>query len=245
MDWEIFPQSNNFTGPQRRNEMSASELPEVLESGDLARLIPIVADTSVEQRVVTQAEIQPFADEKKAFKDSHFYPLPWPQEALEGIGDQTVQLKITLSYFVEPNPGFSSTIDPYRYQSFGLRFDLRRRGETTSAFAKRVNAKERAKGEKVRNATDSDEWLFGRNSISAGSVHCDVWSGPASHLLSRNMICIHPVGGWWRNRAAKAIRCQKTRYALVVSLKAPDSKIDLYTPIQTLIDNNIEIELPF
>ena len=68
--------------------------------------------------------------------ECHFYSLPWPRAALESLGEQDVTLKITLSYFVEPNPGSSAAFDPYRYQSFGLRFDLKRRSETAVNFAK-------------------------------------------------------------------------------------------------------------
>ncbi|MDE0291707.1 MAG: S8 family peptidase [Candidatus Dadabacteria bacterium] len=55
--------------------------------------------------LVAQAEIQPFASKKKAFEDIHFYKLPWPRNAIEKIGEETVRLKITLSYFIDPNPG--------------------------------------------------------------------------------------------------------------------------------------------
>ena len=42
--------------------------------------------------------------------ECHFYSLPWPRAALESLGEQDVTLKITLSYFVEPNPGSSRRI---------------------------------------------------------------------------------------------------------------------------------------
>ena len=45
------------------------------------------------------------------------------------------------------------------------------------------------------------------------------------------MLCIKPVGGWWRDRARAAIVNQRARYALVVTLKARRTDIDLYTPI--------------
>ena len=201
-----------------------------------------------------QSELQPYASEKRAFKDSHFYGLPWPRHAIEAIGDETVQLKITLSHFVEPNPGSSAKFDPYRYQSCGLRFDLRRRTESMLEFAKRVNDKERVrrKGpdgketkEQIIGAKDTDDWRFGPGSVSAGSLHCDVWTGPAARLLTRDIICVHPIGGWWNSRSKKAIREQKTRYALVVSLKTKDETVDLHTPIQTLVDSDIAIETPF
>lgn len=202
----------------------------------------------------SQSEIQPYASTKKGLQDCHFYGLPWPIQAIESIGDETVQLKITLSYFIEPNPGFSATIDPYRYQSHGLRFDLRRRDESMTAFSKRVNDRERNRWkdedgktikENVNNVTDNDNWFFGTNSISAGSLHSDIWTGPAARLLTRNMICIHPVGGWWNNRAKKAVRSQKTRYSLIVSLKTANEEIDLHTPIENLIAGGIEITTPF
>lgn len=195
--------------------------------------------------LVSQAEIQPFANEKKAFEDSHFYELPWPRDTIEAIGDKTVRLKITLSYFIDPNPGFSSKVDPYRYQSFGLRFDLRRRNESLRDFAKRVNARERDSGERVNTVNDTDDWFFGSNSMSSGSLHCDVWTGSAAKLLTRDTICVHPVGGWWRNRAKRDIRSQKTRYSLIVSLKTEDTDIDLYTPIRILVESKTPIRTFF
>ena len=195
--------------------------------------------------LVAQAEIQPFAYKGKRFKDSHFYKLPWPKDVIEAIAHETVRLKITLSYFIDPNPGYSANIDPYRYQSFGLRFDLKRRNESLKEFAKRVNASERDPGEKMENKTDTDNWFFGQNSVSAGSLHCDIWTGSAAKLLTRDMVCVHPVGGWWRNRADRDIRSQKTRYAIIVSLKTESTDIDLYTPIKTLIESEISTEISF
>jgi hypothetical protein len=196
--------------------------------------------------LVSQAEIQPYrARPTRGFKDCHFYPLPWPREALENLGEADVELKITLSYFIEPNPGISAAIDPYRYQSFGLRFDLRRRGETVREFAKRVNAAERDEGERAARVGDGDRWLFGPNSISAGSLHCDVWTGPAASLLTRDTICVRPVGGWWRNRADIATCERRTRYTLVLSLKTDNEEIDLYTPIDLAVSNDLGIEIGF
>ena len=72
--------------------------------------------------MISEAEIQPYSRSGKGMNECHFYSLPWPRAALESLGEQDVTLKITLSYFVEPNPGSSAAFDPYRYQSFGLRF---------------------------------------------------------------------------------------------------------------------------
>ena len=193
--------------------------------------------------MISEAEIQPYSRSGKGMNECHFYSLPWPRAALESMGEQDVTLKITLSYFVEPNPGSSAAFDPYRYQSFGLRFDLKRRSETVINFAKRLN-KQAWEQPKDRPATDPDDdrWLFGAQSMSAGSLHSDEWTGPAVNLLSRNIICIKPVGGWWKERAKAKVRGQKARYSLVLSLRSEASEIDLYTPVSTMIEAEIGIE---
>ncbi len=84
--------------------------------------------------------------------------------------------------------------------------------------------------------------MLGEESVSAGSLHCDVWSGPAIELLGRNTLCIKPVNGWWRNRATAEICNRKTRYALILTVKARNIEIDLYTPIRTFIDLPVNID---
>lgn len=193
-----------------------------------------------------QNEIRPFSytDGNKRFGDSHYYRLPWPRDLLEGLGEQDVRLKITLSYFIEPNPGRFASIDPQRYQSFGLRFDLRRRTESENDFLERTNALNRddPRGPGPSGG-DNQGWRFGPNSISAGSLHCDEWIGPAVQLANRDMICIKPVTGWWKDSAANCRR--NSRYALVATLSAPDIEIDLHTPISTLVENQVAVEIAF
>ena len=193
--------------------------------------------------MISEAEIQPYSRNGEGMNECHFYSLPWPRAALESLGEQDITLKITLSYFIEPNPGSSAAFDPYRYQSYGLRFDLKRRSETVTDFAKRLN-KKAWENPKDRPATDedSDNWLFGTQSMSAGSLHSDEWTGPAVYLLSRNVICIKPVGGWWKGRAKADVRAQKARYSLVLSLRSDDSEIDLYTPVSTVIEADVGVE---
>ena len=193
--------------------------------------------------LVSQAEIQPYMRSPKGLNECHFYSLPWPRAALEGLGEIDITLKITLSYFVEPNPGSSASFDPYRYQSFGLRFDLKRRSETTVNFMKRLNKQAwDDEDDRPDSERDNDNWLFGTNSMSAGSLHSDEWTGPAVNLLSRDMICIKPIVGWWNNRANADVRAQKARYSLVLSLRSADSDVDLYTPIASMIRAETEVE---
>lgn len=196
--------------------------------------------------LIAQADIQPFRLKgQREFNECHYYRLPLPAAVLEELQNTIVELKVTLSYFIDPNPGFSANVDPQRYQSFGLRFDVQRRGELASRFKQRVNAAEREDGAPAPSHPDDARWLLGPSSISAGSLHCDVWTGPAAELLSRELLCVKPVLGWWRSRAAKDVVNRKTRYSLVVTLKAPGVDIDLYSGVvaaKTRIETEIAAE---
>jgi len=191
-----------------------------------------------------QSEIQPFRTENgRKFGDCHYYSLPIPPRMLETLENESVELKITLSYFIDPNPGLSANLDPQRYQSHGLRFDLRRKNESVDDFKRRVNVSERPNPRAApRTEPDDDRWMLGPQSISAGSLHCDVWSGPAIELLGRDMLCIKPVVGWNRERASLEVCNARRRYSLIVSLKSQNATIDLYTPIRTFI--GIDVEVP-
>ena len=137
--------------------------------------------------MVAQAEIQPYQFEGgREFNHCHYYRLPIPAAMLEELNNESVELKVTLSYFIDPNPGLSANVDPQRYQSHGLRFDLQRRNESFNRFKLRVNAAERTKGQGKLNHENSDSrWILGDDSVSAGSLHCDVWAGRAVDLLQR------------------------------------------------------------
>ena len=106
-----------------------------------------------------QAELQPFRREVRRFGYCHYYTLPIPRRMLENLENETVELKITLSYFVDPNPGLSANVDPQRYQSHGFRFDLRRKNETLDVFKRRVNPSEREDARVGPQAEpDDDRW---------------------------------------------------------------------------------------
>lgn len=206
---------------------------------DLGRAVASAID---DLALIAQNTIQPFRkDGSVRFNEAHVYELPWPRNILEELDNTRVRLKVTLSYFVEPNPSFASAIDPARYQSFGLRFDLKRSRETAANFHKRNNAEMAGDGTKAINFTD-DGWLFGPKSISAGSLHMDIWEGAAVELASRNMLYVRPISGWWRERDALRRFDSTARYALVVSIETPDAEIDLYTSIEALIPTLVQID---
>ena len=194
--------------------------------------------------LIAQKEIQPFLVKgKRKFNECHYFSLPFPPAMLERLENEVIELKITLSYFIDPSPGLSANVDPQRYQSFGLRFDLRRKGETIDQFKQRVNAAElEDPAIAPRNQQDDGRWMLGPQSVSAGSLHCDVWTGPALELLARDTLCVKPVNGWWRQRAAKKVCNQKTRYSMVVTLKTRNVDLDIYSEIKAAVDVGIPIE---
>ncbi len=55
----------------------------------------------------------------------NYFELPWPFEILQGsLGETNVKLNITLSYFIEPNPGSRKYSNKFSYQSYGLGFNV-------------------------------------------------------------------------------------------------------------------------
>src|SRR5688500_12927723 len=56
--------------------------------------------------LVAEDSLQPYT--KKTGKPAQLnemklFPLPWPQEQLNDLGNTQVQMRVTLSYFIEPN----------------------------------------------------------------------------------------------------------------------------------------------
>lgn len=187
--------------------------------------------------MVVENEIQPFHKDASSIKtrDMHLYDLPWPKDALLDLGDIEVELTITLSYFVEPNPSSRNILNKYSYASHQLRFDVKRPLESASDFQKRINKSNRASKADKPTSTDDSNWRIGSDNRHKGSIHKDVWRGSAAELAERGQIAIFPGIGWWKTRPAQNRWESKARYALVVSIAAPEADVDLYTEVETKI----------
>lgn len=209
---------------------------------DLGRAIASAVD---DLALVAQNTIRPFRLEGGSvrFNESHIYQLPWPRDVLEQLDNTRVRLKVALSYFVEPNPSFATNLDPARYQSFGLRFDLKRSRETLGNFNRRNNAEGYDRNAPRAANEINDGWLFGERQISSGSLHVDIWEGPAVELAARNALYVHPISGWWRERKSLGRYDQEARYALVISLETPTVEVDLYTPVAALVPVLVEVPI--
>ncbi|MGH8932738.1 MAG: hypothetical protein ACRDZO_19480 [Egibacteraceae bacterium] len=103
--------------------------------------------------LVAEDTIHPFANGK--LREMHLYELPWPLEELEQLGETLVRLRVSLSYFVHPNPSRRGWAPRFRYASHGLRFDVKRPTESTREFRKRLNKQALAEDE-TRPKGDSD-----------------------------------------------------------------------------------------
>ena len=196
--------------------------------------------------MVIEERLHPFQREgskSPTLRDMHLYNLPWPREELEGLGDTQVEMRVTLSYFIEPNPSRRGVRSRYRYESHGLRFDVKRPLESVDEFRSRINVAARDEEEETHRAHGSDpEWLIGKQTRHRGSLHADIWRGSAAELASRGSLAVYPAVGWWKTRQALERYDQTARYALVVSIKAPEVDVDLRTEVANQIGVPVEIE---
>ena len=187
--------------------------------------------------LIAQDSVQPFHKTNKGVKtrDMHLHALPWPSDALLQLGDLNVSLRVTLSYFIEPNPGARGAGSKYSYQSHALRFEVRRPGESTKQFLSRINRLARDEEEGTSNAMPDPQWVIGDQLRRRGSLHSDVWNGSAAELADRSYIAVYPAAGWWRRRTKLQRYDRRARYALIVSIEAPESPVDLYALVAAMI----------
>ena len=175
-------------------------------------------------------------------REMNLHELPWPSAQLEALGAAQVRMRVTLSYFVEPNPSSRGWTGRYIYPSYGLRFATRRPEESVESFRQRINTRARIDGEKPPSLDTESGWLFGSNQQqAAGSLHTDVWSGSAAALASKGAIAVYPVAGWWKNRAKDDQSEQGVNYSLIISIESPEVEVDLWTPVYQQVRGSIEI----
>jgi hypothetical protein len=193
--------------------------------------------------LIVQDKLYPF--EKKESRCStlemHLHKIPWPKEELADLGQTDVEMRVTLSYFIEPNPARRGWKNKYRYASHQLRFDVKTPTETIEQFRKRINQAAREKGESTRTSSDSGSWLLGSQLRHKGSLHSDVWKGSAIDLSQRGYIAVYPVSGWWKERHQLERYDSEARYSMLIDISTPGTDVDIYTAIT----NKIGTEIPF
>ena len=208
-----------------------------------------LSDTDNGFTYIAQSILKPFHRSGNTIKfgDMHFYELPWPKEVLEQLGDVSVSLRITLSYFIEPSPGERGWEDKYRYASHGLRFDLNSPLDTPLQFQQRINHMMQDETGGDYGDVDNDRWTIGpRIRQGAGSVYTDMIETTAAELSACNCIAVFPINGWWKQRKNMGRYNNRVRYSLIVSLNTPAEDVELYNIVATKIANILQspVEIP-
>lgn len=193
--------------------------------------------------MVIESELYPFekTGSTPKLRDMNLHRLPWPLDELESLGEMEVEMRVTLSYFIEPNPSTRGVRSRYRYESHGLRFDVKRPYESEDDFRGRINSLAIRADDGTSRTGDDTDWLIGPNNRHKGSLHSDIWQGTAAELASRGVLAVYPTLGWWKTRTALARYDKKARYALIISIHVPETKTDLYAAVENIIKPQIPI----
>jgi hypothetical protein len=196
--------------------------------------------------LIAEGSISPFyKDEDGAikFRELKLHELPWPKDTLANLQDTKVSLRVTLSYFVEPNPGERGWSNKYGYQSHGLRVAVKRASETALAFQKRINKAIRDEDYDADHLDETGSWVFKGNQpmFSLGSIHSNTWTGQAADLAAREFLAVHPTYGWWNRRPNLKGYEKDCKYSLVASITTPTT--DIYTPVAVEIGTPIVVEV--
>lgn len=181
--------------------------------------------------LIAEREIQPYKKEESRgkYNEYHLYQLPWPKEALESLESANVTLKVTLSYYIEPNPGSRRFATHYQYHSHQLDFEIIKRNETLEVFKARISRPDDEENDAQIQRT-GENWLLGRPSIK-GSIRKDILVLTGREMAERNIIAVYPKNGWYKNLKRQNKFNQKVRYSLVVSIESEAQDINLYAPV--------------
>lgn len=211
--------------------------------------------------VVIQDTLQPYKEPagKAKLNECHLIKLPWPKGLLEGDPDHPVTMKVTLSYFIEPNAGSRvwERNPKYHYPGCLLRFKVKHKDMDSEDFRARLEVQireddedeqEEDEAEAVTRRSHSDPgWaLGGRLRGKGGSLIQDVWRGTTGQLAEMGHIAIFPVKGWWATRKFpeehEHYNCheRQVHYSLAVSIES-EADLPIYTKVEAAM---IEIPAP-
>lgn len=191
--------------------------------------------------LVAQDTLIPFQKRRGAVvtNDMNLHALPWPREELLSLGSQQVELRVTLSYFIEPNPARRGWKHRHRYQSHALRLAIKAPTEGLDEFRARIS-KDAQNEERGATTPDDPGWLLGSQKRTKGSLHSDKWTGTAADLAERGHLAVYPVGGWWKERPHLGRWKRAVRYSLIVTIRVPEIEVDIYTAVA----NQIAVGIP-
>jgi len=204
------------------------------------------ADNSL--TLIAEKEIIPYRKERSSvrYNEYHLYELPWPKEVLQNeLVENDVTLKVTLSYFIEPNPGSRQYANNFRYHSHELDFKLIKPTETLSEFKRRISAASSGTEENIDENIDktSEFWMLRERVRSKGSIKKDFIKTSGANLSNRNILAIYPKNGWYRIRKKLGKVDSIVRYSLLISIETQETDVDIYSPVYSLVESVVEIKV--
>lgn len=171
--------------------------------------------------------------EPKDRRKVKLYRLPIPDELLVD-SDPDVELRVTLSYFAEPNK-FGRQV----FHGLDLKWDMQGPQESEPDFLERINKLRRPEdlaGNRKRAATTKGfDWEVGIQARGRGTVQSDRWRGKMSAIVGDKLVAVLPVLGWWDQR--RNLKTQEMRFSLVVSVFGPG----VYTAIRPRVEAEMAI----
>lgn len=193
--------------------------------------------------IIAERSLNPYKyeDSRAKTNEFHLFDIPWPTDILTDLAELEVTLKVTLSYFIEPNPGNRRYATDQSYKSHGLRFKMIDRNEGIEPFKARVSKSIRDGLDYYSPEGGENNWVLGSQVRDKGSIHKDLWIGSAADLALRNKIAIFPVGGWWKNRKKLHRYNSDVKYSLIVSIETEQTNIDIYNNVLNQIPVPISI----
>jgi len=191
--------------------------------------------------VVAERSLQPYKGEwnDPKLNECHLAPLPWPRAALEENPDHPAILRVTLSYFIQPNPGSRTweKSQKYHYASCLLRFRPKHRDMPLEEFRSRLDAD----SDSSRDSYQDPGWAVGGTRRGkSGSLVQDLWQGTTGQLAEMGHIGIYPAKGWWAYRHFRAghelhgCHLNRVNYSLIVSLETT-ANLPIYTEVAQAI----------
>lgn len=195
--------------------------------------------------LIAENEIKPYRLENNSVKynEFHLYNIPWPREVLQDeLSDIDVKLKVTLSYFIEPNPGNKRFALNIPYHSHGLDFKVIKPAEDLQTFRRRISAVVEGNDEAEYEGAD-EPWSLKENLRNRGSIKKDFIITSGADLATRNVLAVYPKTGWYKTKKKLQKYDSMVRYSLIISIESERVDINIYTPVLNRVGVPIAITL--
>ena len=191
--------------------------------------------------IVSERSLQPYRGKwnDPKLNECHLVALPWPSATLEENPDHPVTLRVTLSYFIQPNPGSRTweKSQKYHYASCLLRFRAKHRDMSLDEFRSRLDAD----SDSSHDSYQDPGWAVGGTRRGkSGSLVQDLWQGTTGQLAEMGHIGIYPAKGWWAYRHFRTghelhgCHLSRVHYSLIVSLETT-ANLPIYSEVAQAI----------